>query len=160
MGVHVVIVGAENGIKGAGELGWTLLQVFIFLRFLDCRLPFFALLDSTPTFKSKAASKASWRGVELSLLEFELVVPSIMPTQVTRRTIDPIILKTRARPPNLPDLEPPGVGYGKTYVVKQKDKTSFLVVLVKYVVLAFLCFFLHTHIVIFSLEIFHGTLRR
>jgi hypothetical protein len=101
------------------------------------------LPDSTPAFKSKAAPKASSRGGKLSLLEFGVVVPNVTPRQATRRTIYPMILKTRARPSNLPELEPPGVGYGKTYdVVKQKDKTSSLLVFVKYAVLAFLCCFL------------------
>jgi hypothetical protein len=119
------------------------------------------LPDLTPAFKSKAGPEASSRGGELSLLEFGVVVPNVTPRQATRRTIDPIILKTRARPPNLPELEPPGVGYGKTYdVVKQKDKTSSLLVFVKYaVLLAFLCCFLLTRIITFSFLIkFHRTL--
>jgi hypothetical protein len=118
------------------------------------------LSDSNPAFKSKAGPEASSRGVELSLLEFGVVVPNVTPRQATRRTIDPMILKTRARPPNLLELEPPGVGYGKTYdVVKQKDKTSSLLVFVKYAVLAYLCCFLLTRIITFSFLIkFHRTL--
>jgi hypothetical protein len=42
------------------------------------------------------------------------VVPNVTPRQATIRATYPMILKKRARPPNLPELEPPGVGYGKT----------------------------------------------
>jgi hypothetical protein len=70
-----------------------------------------------------------------------------------------MILKTRAWTTDLLELEPPGVGYGKTlHVVKQKGKISSLVMFVKYAVRAFPFCFLHTRRIVSSLKALHGTL--